>query len=73
MRRLSALSIPEIQRAIDDLQRQINYLKSDLGELEIPTSAARTPTDKAARVYFDEEAGKLVIVTRGGTHEWSED
>ena len=73
MRRLSALSIPEIQRAIDDLQRQINYLKADVGEMAIPTEAARAPRDRTARLYFDAAAGKLVVVTKDGKHEWSED
>lgn len=73
MRRLSDLSIPEIQRALDDLQRQITFLRTDVGEMSVPTEVARVPRDKSARIYFDEEAGTLVIVTRSGTHTWSED
>ena len=73
MSRLSALNIPEIQRALDDLQRQINVLREDLGEFEMPVSEPRVPTGSEARLWFDEAAGMLKVVTRSGLHEWSED
>lgn len=73
MRRLSALNIPEIQRALDDLQRQINALREDFGEMAIPTEEARVPIGREARVWFDEAEGKFKILTRTGLHEWSED
>jgi len=73
VRRLGALNIPEIQKALDDLQRQINYLREDFGEMALPTEEPRVPKNGEALLWFDEVDGKLKIKTRTQVHEWSED
>lgn len=73
MRRILSNDPRDIQLAIDDLDREIRRLKADFGELEVPTGAPRVPVGREAKIYFDEVAGKLVVVTRAGTSYWSKD
>jgi hypothetical protein len=72
MRRLSGNDPREIQYALDDIDRRLRRLEEDDGMMGIPVQAARAPV-RGARVYFDEQAGKLVVVTADGISYWSKD